>query len=324
MENNCYLGYNEKPSEEEIKNNKELSKAVINGADIIRDIAYVILHPMPIGELRYLDVENIDGKDQEGFNRIGLVPKKFVVHLDPHYTIANRTPELSEDMLKIHGISLDNELKKQLIIEQSRLMVSKVFEKVREIANHNIFDLKDTFWEKIIKFFYNLIGKKYERVFKVDHIRKIVSKILLAGNMIATKDRRGPATFIIVSPGMASLLADSSSYVFRTDAGFITPSSGNQYEKNGTIAGLIVIIDHNMEFNDFTVYVGRKTNEGDPGIYLPIMDDSTSFDEIIEPMKKITQLKVRYNVVATPNCTNKVARLKFKLIKEAKKNWFGK
>jgi len=194
-----------------------------------------------------------------------------------------------------------------------RGIMIQVLDKIKELANNNIFDIKDSLWEKMIKFFYKIIGKPYNRKFKVNNIRKIISKIFEASNRIAIKSKRGPATYLICSEGMAKLLTNDKMYKL----------SYAILENVGNIGGLEIIVDKTMKYNDMTIYVGRKTIKNEPGIYMPIMNTGTIITHHQDEKTKesIFSMKIRRCIINTEKCEDYIAKLDFKLTGKLKKNF---
>lgn len=118
------------------------------------------------------------------------------------------------------------------------------------------------------KYFKNMKFPTYVYAKKdVDLSRLLLTKILRASNIVATKSRRGPAHFVIVNPQVSSLLQDSSLFVY--DNG-ISPniSNGGSVYPVGSVAGLTVLVDPFMKWSETTILAGRCTKNGDTGTYL--------------------------------------------------------
>ena len=101
--------------------------------------------------------------------------------------------------------------------------------------------------------------------------RRLFSRILAAGNVVANRGRRGPANFIVTNAAVASALQDISQFTFAPFSNTLTQNNGTLYPV-GSLAGMTVYVDQNMSYNDTRVCVGRKGGDDEPGIkFMPYM-----------------------------------------------------
>ena len=111
--------------------------------------------------------------------------------------------------------------------------------------------------------------------------RRVVSKILASGNIIASRGRRGPANFVVTNAHVATALADVAQFTFAPMANTINQNNGSLYPI-GTLAGMTVYVDPNMEWNDTRVLVGRKGTDEEPGLkFMPYL--------MAEPIQTISE-----------------------------------
>lgn len=111
--------------------------------------------------------------------------------------------------------------------------------------------------------------------------RRVVSKILAAGNIIASRGRRGPANFVVTNAHVATALSDVAQFTFAPMANTINQNNGSLYPI-GTLAGMTVYVDPNMEWNDTRVLVGRKGTDEEPGLkFMPYL--------MAEPIQTISE-----------------------------------
>jgi hypothetical protein len=111
--------------------------------------------------------------------------------------------------------------------------------------------------------------------------RRVVSKILAAGNIIASRGRRGPANFVVTNAHVATALADVAQFTFAPMANTINQNNGSLYPI-GTLAGMTVYVDPNMEWTDTRVLVGRKGTDEEPGLkFMPYL--------MAEPIQTISE-----------------------------------
>jgi len=128
-------------------------------------------------------------------------------------------------------------------------------------------------------------------------IKRIMARILAAGNVVAQRGRRGPANFIVTNLKLATALQTNAQYAFSPMANTFTQTNGSLYPL-GTIAGMTVYVDPNMLFSDTRVLVGRKGAADEPGtVFCPYL--------MAESVKLITEgtgapkviIKSRYALV---------------------------
>lgn len=101
--------------------------------------------------------------------------------------------------------------------------------------------------------------------------RRIFSKILAAGNVIAQRGRRGPANFVVTNLQIATVLQDSAQFTFAPMANTINQNNGSLYPV-GAVAGITVYVDPNMAWDDTRVCVGRKGADEEPGLkFMPYL-----------------------------------------------------
>jgi hypothetical protein len=101
--------------------------------------------------------------------------------------------------------------------------------------------------------------------------RRIQSKILAAGNMVAQRGRRGPANFAVTNLQIATALQDSAQFTFYPLANTVNQNNGALYPI-GTLAGITIYVDPNMEYNDTRILVGRKGADEEPGLkFMPYL-----------------------------------------------------
>lgn len=127
--------------------------------------------------------------------------------------------------------------------------------------------------------------------------RRLMSRLLAVSNIISTRGRRGPATFAVCSPQIASAFQDASGFVAYPMANTVNQVPGALYPI-GTVAGMAIYVDPNMNYNDGRISVGRKGDGNSPGlVFMPyVMADSV---EIVAEgtMAPKIQMASRYALV---------------------------
>lgn len=141
---------------------------------------------------------------------------------------------------------------------------------------------------------FNPTGSSYENQGTIQ--RRIFSKTLAAGNVVAQRGRRGPANFVVTNLQIATALQDNAQ--FSPHAMTNTINQNNGVYPIGTIAGMTVYVDPNMGYSDTRVLVGRKGTDEEPGLkYMPYLL-AESFSTVAEgTMSPKVLVKSRYALV---------------------------
>lgn len=101
--------------------------------------------------------------------------------------------------------------------------------------------------------------------------RRIQSRILAAANVVAQRGRRGPANFVVTNLQIATALQDSAQFTFYPLANTVNQNNGALYPL-GTLAGMTIYVDPNMDYSDTRVLVGRKGADEEPGLkFMPYL-----------------------------------------------------
>ena len=101
--------------------------------------------------------------------------------------------------------------------------------------------------------------------------RRVYTKILAASNLIATRGRRGPATFAVTGGEMATAIQSVAGFIAYPLSNTVNQAGGSLYPI-GAIAGVTIYVDPNRAFNDYTVAVGRKGDGNSPGlVFMPYL-----------------------------------------------------
>ena len=101
--------------------------------------------------------------------------------------------------------------------------------------------------------------------------RRILSQILAAANLIANRGRRGAGNFAVCGPQTATVLQSIAGFVANPMANTFAQAAGAIYPL-GSVAGINVYTDPTMNWNDYTIAVGRKGDGNGPGIvFMPYL-----------------------------------------------------
>lgn len=117
--------------------------------------------------------------------------------------------------------------------------------------------------------------------------RKVVSRVLTASNMIATRARRGPATFVIIDQEYVDYLR----YDVPDDTYFFTLDSLGRF-----LGGLEIFVSRKL---GNTVIIGRCPKDpSEPGLHMVTTDDDISGD-IVMLENDIAGVDVKYMLAET-------------------------
>ena len=127
--------------------------------------------------------------------------------------------------------------------------------------------------------------------------RRVQSKILAAANVIAQRGRRGPGNFCVTNLQIATALQDSAQFTFYPLANTVNQNNGALYPL-GTLAGMTIYVDPNMNYDDARILIGRKGADEEPGLkFMPYLM-AESIQTIAEgTMSPKIAVKSRYALV---------------------------
>lgn len=96
-------------------------------------------------------------------------------------------------------------------------------------------------------------------------IKRIMALIMQAGNVIMQRGRRGPANAIVTNIKIAGAIQSNAQYTFSPITNTFSQNNGSLYPL-GTIAGMTLYVDPNMQYEDTRVLVLRKGATDEPGV----------------------------------------------------------
>jgi hypothetical protein len=228
------------------------------------------------------------------YNQMGLSTFTKFVEAETFQVAASVTTEQIQDLNKQFGIDVISMIENALVNEVSQAINKHILSRAFALG-----------WSNHIQFYnvegqnlnLNLIisgsgGTTLAYVNKVDGTqalpipagpasggyenqstlqRRLYSRILAAANVVANRGRRGPANFIVTNAAIASALQDISQFTFAPFTNTLTQNNGTLYPV-GSLAGMTVYVDQNMNYSDTRVCVGRKGGDDEPGLkFMPYM-----------------------------------------------------
>lgn len=107
--------------------------------------------------------------------------------------------------------------------------------------------------------------------------RTILTMVLGSSNAINNHTRRGNGNFVVTNTQVATVLQSIAGFTAYPISNTISQSSGSMYNL-GSISGVQIYVDPNMQWNDTRVLVGRKGDSNSTGlVFMPyLMAQSTN------------------------------------------------
>ena len=234
---------------------------------------------------------------------------------------ASVTTEQIQDLNKQFGIDVVSMIENALVNEISQSInkhiLSRAFAmgwtnnanmlKVENVTLNFSVDrtqLSDTFspyFQNKVAFSERIAVKAYQDFGDFENLhtiqRRIMSKLIAAGNIIAQRGRRGPANFCVTNLQLATALQDSAQFTFAPMSNTVNQSNGSLYPI-GSVAGMTIYVDPNMRYNDTRILCGRKGEDQEPGLkFMPYLM-AESIQTIAEgTMSPKIAVKSRYALV---------------------------
>lgn len=259
------------------------------------------------------------------YNQMGLKAYTKFVEAKTFQVAASVTTEQIQDLNKQYGIDVVSMIENALVNEVSQSINKNILSKAFQLGWSNNYemlnaegvtlntsldpaattattvnyvDIQGTSRTITVPAFSNFAGSgsvANENQYTIQ--RRILSKILAAGNVIAQRGRRGPANFIVTNLQIASAIQDNAQFTAAPLTNAINQNNGSLYPV-GTIAGMTLYVDPNMKYSDNRVLVGRKGADEEPGLkFMPYMM-AESIQTIAEgTMSPKIAVKSRYALV---------------------------
>ncbi len=216
------------------------------------DTANRVKMPEPVGIFMFLEAEDsIDIGD--GYPVIAMEAQQLTIQAATYQTSSEIQLNTVDDLQQLHGIDAIS-LNTTILIEEAKNKIEQtLFNKYAALGRESYysdFSKWQRFLNKYFKFEFPIYCKSDQ----------ICAKILEISLKIAKKSRRGPANFVVVSPQVFSIIADSPLFEF--------------YEKEdsdrlhlygvGKINYIQVFVNHLAKSHD--VVIGTTTLDNNPGV----------------------------------------------------------
>ena len=228
------------------------------------------------------------------YNSMGLSTFTKFIEAETFQVAASVTTEQIQDLNKQFGIDVISMIENALVNEVSQAINKHILARAFALgwSNHNQFANVENQNLNLNLVINGLAGVTSNYINKIDQNqtmvlpagptsggyenlstlqRRLFSRILAAANVVANRGRRGPANFIVTNAAVASALQDISQFTFAPFSNTLTQNNGTLYPV-GSLAGMTVYVDQNMNYSDTRVLVGRKGGDDEPGLkFMPYM-----------------------------------------------------
>jgi hypothetical protein len=228
------------------------------------------------------------------FNSMGLSTFTKFVEAETFQVAASVTTEQIQDLNKQFGIDVISMIENALVNEVSQAINKHILARAFALgwSNHVLFNSVENQNLNLNLVINGSAGTTFSYINKIDANvamaipagpasggyenlstlqRRLFSRILAAANVVANRGRRGPANFIVTNAAVASALQDISQFTFAPFSNTLTQNNGTLYPV-GSLAGMTVYVDQNMNYSDTRVLIGRKGGDDEPGLkFMPYM-----------------------------------------------------
>ena len=228
------------------------------------------------------------------YNSMGLTTFTKFVEADTFQVAASVTTEQIQDLNKQFGIDVISMIENALVNEVSQSINKHILSRAFQLGWSNCVNFSQiegqnlnlnlqpgnaggstlTYMDKTdtsvsLTLPAGPTGTSYENLSTLQ--RRLFSRVLAAANVVANRGRRGPANFIVTNANLASAMQDISQFTFAPFSNTLTQNNGTLYPV-GSLAGMTVYVDQNMQYSDTRVCVGRKGGDDEPGLkFMPYM-----------------------------------------------------
>lgn len=230
------------------------------------------------------------------FNEMGLTTFTKWVEAKTYQMAASVTIEQIQDLQKQFGIDVVSMIENSLVNDISQAINKNILQSLFTLGALNATRFTATEGQNL-DLDLNVLPTvgTYENLMTFQ--RRIFSRIVAAGSVVANRGRRGPANFIVCGPQVASAIQDISQFQAAPFANTVTQNTGALYPV-GTVAGMTVYVDQNMKWTDCRVLLGRKGADDEPGLkFMPYLM-AESFSTIAQgTMSPKVAVKSRYALV---------------------------
>jgi hypothetical protein len=214
----------------------------------------------PMGTVSYLEMVNessADGDGEDGMGRIGLQVRYQHIEAQTYQVQSEHSKEQASDLDRFN---ID------IVTQISSMLNNESLNNMEKILYKKYYDLGLETHIKSINKWRRFLSKYFKLSFPIyTESDKICSKILILSNMVAIRTRRGSANFVVVSPMIASLIADDPKSELLIES--IQHNDG-LYPFAIISDRVKVFIDPKMTYDNSTIVLGKTTEEGNTGVVM--------------------------------------------------------
>lgn len=175
-----------------------------------------------------------------------------------------------EDIKANTGMDIVQKMESVLVNELSQTISKQIVAKVFELGTLNRATAPKRGADSIFDF--NTADQAASLGGETSHAiqRKLITKVALASNYIATEGRVGPAQYLVTNGALAATLQDIAGYTVNPVSASINPNG--QLYPVGKIGDISIYVDPYMRYDDNRIAVGRKNDPDQPGlIFVPYL-----------------------------------------------------
>jgi hypothetical protein len=227
--------------------------------------------------VNYLDF-TLDSKEEGNYSNLKLSSFVRFIELETFRVSSNINLEQIQDLRALHGIDPMSLMEKTIMNEMEQGNGNLILKKITELGEKS----REKLFTKTQRISRKYLGYDPKETIggweSNDAHRKLASKILKYSNLVASRCRRGPADFAILSPKLCSILMDSASFSYSNNTMLGEFDKKDIVEYMGNLAN-IKIFRNLYSTNDEEILIGRTTKEL-PGIAYFYKDPELSEEEV--------------------------------------------
>jgi len=263
--------------------------------------SYLVETKHPVGELSFL-VPTMMEPDENGVEQISIVPQKKFFELGTRRVKYKFNSELEDDLSRLHGISVEDEVNRGLQREMEIGINRDLFSKYRELGEKSFMSSLSK-WHLFIR----KIFKSFVPYFHVDPKTEsdaVIKKILSTSSYILRKNRMRSPDFIVCDQRTFSVIAEGKSFAFTSNNQVM--EDYHSISLKGNINGRILVFVN--PYLDSGILIGVKSDVNNPLVSIPYSEPveetftSDDWGHMVSVKHKV--LSQRMAIVYSPNAEN--------------------
>lgn len=263
--------------------------------------SYLVETKHPVGELSFL-VPTMMGPDENGVEQISIVPQKKFFELGTRRVKSKFNSELEDDLSRLHGISVEDEVNRALQREMEIGINRDLFSKYRELGEKSFMSSLSKWHLFVRKFFESFVP--YFHVDPKTESDTVIKKILSTSSYILRKNRMKSPDFIVCDQRTFSVIAESKSFAFTSNNQVM--EDYHSISLKGNINGRILVFVN--PYLDSGILIGVRSDVNNPLVSIPhsepVEETFTSDDWGHMTPVKHKVLSQKMVIVDSPNAEN--------------------